>query len=56
MAKKDDKLSAKETAQRRDDAIRRALNTPPKPHAPLGKKRKPMKQKTPQLDAVNSQG
>jgi hypothetical protein len=27
----DDKLSAQETAQRRDAAIRRALNTPPTP-------------------------
>jgi hypothetical protein len=27
-----EKLSDQEIARRRDDAIRRALNTPPKPH------------------------
>jgi hypothetical protein len=29
---KDQKLSHKETARLRDEALRRALNTPPKPH------------------------
>jgi len=28
----DEQYSAEETARRRDDAIRRALNTPPTPH------------------------
>lgn len=31
MPEPDDQLSEAETAQRRDDALRRALNTPPQP-------------------------
>jgi hypothetical protein len=27
-----DKLTEEETAKRRDEALKRALNTPPKPH------------------------
>lgn len=32
MAKDSESFSEKETAKRMDDALRRALNTPPKPH------------------------
>jgi hypothetical protein len=32
MAERDDQYSPEETARRRDEAIRRALNTPPTPH------------------------
>jgi hypothetical protein len=32
MSENDEKLSAKETARRRDDALQRALNTPPSLH------------------------
>ena len=36
----DDQYTPEETARRRDDAIRRALNTPPKPNgAYVGKER-----------------
>jgi hypothetical protein len=31
--KPDENYSEEEAAKRRDDALRRALNTPPKPHA-----------------------
>jgi len=31
MTNQDDEYSPEETARRRDEAIRRALNTPPKP-------------------------
>jgi hypothetical protein len=34
----DDQYSAEETARRRDEAIRRALNTPPKPHKEIAGK------------------
>jgi hypothetical protein len=37
----DDQYSPEETARRRDEAIRRALNTPPKPHKEIaGKSRR----------------
>lgn len=32
-----DQLPAKEAAKRRDEALKRALNAPPKPHKNLGK-------------------
>jgi hypothetical protein len=34
----DDTLSPEETARRRDEAIRRALNTPPKPQSEIAGK------------------
>ena len=39
--KTDKKLTEDQIARRRDDAVRRALNTPPKPHKDMkkGKKR-----------------
>jgi hypothetical protein len=37
MKSKEDSFSEKEAASRRDEALRRALNTPPKP---IGKKKK----------------
>jgi hypothetical protein len=45
MGKPDDEQSSpEETARRRDEAIRRALNTPPKPHSEMvargGRKRR----------------
>jgi len=33
MPKSDEQYSEEETARRRDEAIRRALNTPPKPNS-----------------------
>jgi len=38
--KDQDELTEEDAAKRRDEALKRALNTPPKPHKP---KRKPMK-------------
>ena len=38
---KSQSYSKKETVIRRDEALRRALNTPPKPHKNLGKKPEP---------------
>jgi len=42
MARKPEnqEYSEKEIAQRRDAALRVALNTPPKPHEPSGKKKR----------------
>lgn len=40
MAKPEDQYSEKETAKRMDDALRRALTSPHKPHAPLKAKPK----------------
>ena len=36
-----EKYSDAETAKRMDDALRRALSTPPKPHADMKKKPSP---------------
>jgi hypothetical protein len=33
---KDDQYNPKEAAKRRDEALKRALNTPPTPHTNLG--------------------
>jgi hypothetical protein len=33
--RKDEQYTPEETARRRDEAIRRALNTPPKPHSEI---------------------
>jgi hypothetical protein len=35
----DRELKPEEIARRRDDALRRALNTPPKPREPIGKRK-----------------
>jgi len=37
-ARKDEQYSSEETARRRDEAIRRALNTPPKPQRDIAGK------------------
>ena len=36
-----DQYSEKDTTKRMDDALRRALNTPPKPHAAMKANKKP---------------
>jgi hypothetical protein len=41
MAEKSEKPTNQEIAQRRDEALRRALNTPPKPHKQPTKKENP---------------
>jgi hypothetical protein len=38
--KKDDTFDKEETERRREDALRRMLSTPHKPHEPLGEKKK----------------
>ena len=40
MAKETSNYSEKETTKRMNDALRRALNTPPKPHADIKAKPK----------------
>jgi len=35
--KDQDELTEEEAAKRRDEALKRALNTPPKPHKPKSK-------------------
>ena len=37
MSKHEKKLGTEEVAKRRDEAVRRALNTPPKPHKDMKK-------------------
>jgi hypothetical protein len=37
--KDQDELSEEEAAKRRDEALKRALNTPPKPHKPKENKK-----------------
>jgi len=37
---KEEDFDAREIAKRRDDALRRALNTPPKPHGKSAKSKK----------------
>jgi len=41
----DEKLSEDEIERRREAALKRMLNTPHKPHAPLTAKKKPSRQK-----------
>jgi hypothetical protein len=41
MTTKKERLTDAEVAQRRDAAVRRALNTPPKPHKDMKVGRKP---------------
>jgi hypothetical protein len=46
--KQDDEYSPEETARRRDEAIRRALNTPPKPQSEIvGKSGRTQKKRPP---------
>jgi len=45
MAKSSDQYSEKEAAERRDNALRRALSTPPKPKM-IKPKKKSLKKKT----------
>jgi hypothetical protein len=43
----------RETERRRDEALRRAMSTPPKPHKPIEKKRATKKRKS---DGSGSKG
>jgi hypothetical protein len=45
MSKELEFFTEQETAKRADAALRRALNTPPKPHEPIGKKTKSPRRK-----------
>jgi hypothetical protein len=51
MAEKSDHYTKKETARRRDEALRRALNTPPTPHKKKEPARKDRLQRKPKSDS-----
>jgi hypothetical protein len=52
----DDQYSDEETARRRDGAIRRALNTPPKPQKEIaGKSGRPRKRSTSRSRAIKKE-
>jgi hypothetical protein len=53
----DDQYSDEETARRRDEAIRRALNTPPKPQKEIAGKsgRPPRKRSTSRSRAIKKE-
>jgi hypothetical protein len=45
LPKRDEEYSVEETERRANAALRVALNTPPKPHKPIGKKKKSPKER-----------
>jgi hypothetical protein len=52
----DDQYSPEETARRRDEAIRRALNTPPKPQKEIaGKSGRPARKRSSRSRPVEKQ-
>ena len=46
MDQDQEEYSKEDAARRRDEALRRALNTPRKPHTPIGKRKRLAKQET----------